>query len=501
MLQPLPQALALFRQLDAAGVPYCHYKSNEHLLEGLAGVTDLDLLLPRRQARGAEGAFHDAGFKRFTSRFAASYPSVEDYLGFDAESGRLIHAHVYYALVVGQKHLKGYQLGFDADLLAARVADPATGVATSDPSYEMLLLLVRYALKAGLRDCAAELLGQPFFDAGARREHAWLRARQKPGILQQLAEQKLGKAAGEMVETLAARPPSVWQLLAFRRRAARTLSRYRSYGRLEGVPVRALRELSALFSALNRRLLRLPVPLRRIHPAGGRIIAFVGPDGSGKSTVVDEIRRWLSWKLDVYPVYFGSGDGPSSLLRWPLKRGVRALRALRAALAGQAPAPLAPAPGGPPAPRRLTPYRALWAALLALEKRAKLRASVKARNRGMLVVCDRYPQVQTLGFNDGPLLAGWLESESRWRRGLARWELETYRELALCAPDLLVKMDVTPEEARRRKPDTAPGEVERRRIAVRVIDYGPGCEVLEIDATRPLQEVLLHIKRAIWAEL
>ncbi len=503
ILQPLPQALALFRHFDAAGVPYCHYKSNEHLLEGLAGITDLDLLLPRRQAREAEGAFHGAGFKRFTSRFAASYPAVEDYLGLDAESGRLIHAHVYYALVVGQKHLKGYQLGFDADLLAARVADPVTGVATSDPSYEMLLLLVRYALKAGLRDCLAEALGQPFFDADARREHAWLRTRLQPGILHQLTEQKLGKAAGEMIETLAARAPSVWELLAFRRRAARTLARYRSYGILEGVPVRAVRELSALLSALNRRLLRLPVPLRRIHPAGGRIIAFVGPDGSGKSTTVEEIRRWLAWKLDVYPVYFGSGDGPSSLLRWPLKRAVRTLRALRAALAGKAPAPAAPplVSGGPPAPRRLTPYRALWAAVLALEKRAKMRASVKARNRGMLVVCDRYPQVQSLGFNDGPLLAGWLESDSRWRRGLARWELETYRELTLTAPDLLVKLDVTPEEARRRKPDTGPGEVERRRTAVRKMDYGPGCEVLEIDATRPLQEVLLQVKRAIWDHL
>ena len=119
----------------------------------------------------------------------------------------------------------------------------------------------------------------------------------------------------------------------------------------------------------------------------------------------------------------------------------------------------------------------------------------------MLVVCDRYPQIQTLGFNDGPLLAGWLDSPSRWRQRLARWEFETYRELTLTAPDLLVKMDVTPEESRRRKPDTAPGEVERRRVAVRKIDYGPGAETLEVDASRPLAEVLLRVKQAIWAQL
>jgi ABC-type hemin transport system ATPase subunit len=65
-----------------------------------------------------------------------------------------------------------------------------------------------------------------------------------------------------------------------------------------------------LLGGVNRRLLQLPVPLRRTHPAGGRIIAFLGPDGSGKSTLVQEIRRWLAWKLDIYPLYFGSGAGP-----------------------------------------------------------------------------------------------------------------------------------------------------------------------------------------------
>ncbi len=146
-------------------------------------------------------------------------------------------------------------------------------------------------------------------------------------------------------------------------------------------------------------------------------------------------------------------------------------------------------------------YRAVWALVLAFEKRSKIRSSVKARNRGMIVVCDRYPQIQSMGFNDGPLLSEWLESPSGLRRRLARWEFETYQQLTLTAPDLVVKMDVTPEVAYRRKTDTPAGEVERRRIAVQKVDYGPRSEVLEVDATRPLAEVLLEVKKAIWAQL
>jgi thymidylate kinase len=293
------------------------------------------------------------------------------------------------------------------------------------------------------------------------------------------------------------------------------LARQRSFGALESVPLRLGRELCWWLSGLNKRLLHLPVPLHRTHPAGGRIFALLGPDGSGKSTVARELRRWLAWKLDVHPAYFGSGDGPSSLLRWPLKVALR-LRGARPRVgpvtlhdagqgAGQGAGESADESTGDEArarvQRSISPGRAVWALLLAREKRSKMRACVKARNRGMLVVCDRYPQVQFPGFNDGPLLTPWLESRAAWKRALARWEFELYRQLTFVAPDLVLKLDVTPEAGMARSPDTAPGEVEQRRRAVSAIDYGPGSRAVEIDGMRPLQAVLLEVRRAVWEQL
>jgi len=491
--QPLTQSLALFRHFDASGVEYCHFKSNEHLLAGLAGATDLDLLVRGQQARAAQGALERAGFKRFDARHAGTRPAVEDYLGFDAGTGRLIHAHVHYALVVGERHLKGFHLDLGRELLDTRVPDAGTGVYTSDPSHEMLLLLIRYALKARLRDCLAELLGRRHFGAEARAEHAWLAARLDRERLRRLAHEHYGPGVAGSIDALVERPPSIWRLRALRRRAAPVLARQRTYGPLEFVAVRFARELTWWLGGLNQVLLRRPIPFRRIHPAGGRIIAVLGPDGAGKSTVAREVRRWLAWKLDVYPVYFGTGDGPSSLLRWPLKLALRLRRPRRRPALPEAAANGHPTGG-------ISPGRLLWALVLAAEKRSKMRAAVAARNRGMIVVCDRYPQAQIAGYNDGPLLASWLDRPGL-RRRLARWEFETYARLSRTAPDLVIKLDVTPETGMQRSPDTAPGEVERKREAVRAIDYGPNARTVEIDSLRPLPEVLLAVKQAVWAQL
>jgi thymidylate kinase len=240
-------------------------------------------------------------------------------------------------------------------------------------------------------------------------------------------------------------------------------------------------------------VLRLPVAARRRNPAGGVVVAFLGPDGCGKSTLARETRQWLGWKLDVHSVYFGSGDGPVSLQRWPLKlmRGLH--RRLRPRVAP-------PAPESRVAGRRvgIARLRWVWAISLALEKRARMRSVVRARNRGMAVVCDRYPQIQVMEFNDGPLLAAWLDHSRFWRRRLARWELEVYRAATRTAPDLAFKLSVDADVARQRKPEVSAAEVRRRLSALARIDYGPSCRIVEVDASRPLDRVLADVKRNVW---
>jgi len=138
--------------------------------------------------------------------------------------------------------------------------------------------------------------------------------------------------------------------------------------------------------------------------------------------------------------------------------------------------------------------------VLALEKQSKMRAVVKARNRGMIVVCDRFPQIQVRDF-DGPMLVSWRESSSLVLRRLGQWESKIYRQLVDIAPDLVIKLEVPPEVAVIRAPDMSLEESRWRMAAVRQIKYGRGSQTLVIDGARPLDEVLLDVKKAIWAQL
>jgi hypothetical protein len=502
---PLRRSLVLMRDFDEAGVVYCHFKSNEHLAEGLAGLTDLDLLVERRHARAAQGVLVVAGYKRFESKLAAAYPAVEDYLGFDLDTGRLVHAHVHYALVVGEPYLKSYQLRLAHALLATRATDPDTGVHISDPDLEMALLLVRCALKLRWRDQIFALLGRPYVRGSLLREYHWLMQRVDPDRVRESTAQAFGSSVSAAVERLVAGPPipTIGGLRRLRSRARAALADQRSHGQVSAWVLRQAREIAWWVSAVNRRLLGLPIPVRRSNPTGGLVVTLLGPDGCGKSTLARELRGWLGWKLDVYSVYFGSGDGSVSLQRWPLKVALGVYRRLLSVASRRSGRPGADESdsGARADAGGIAKIRWIWALSLAVEKRSRMRSLVRARNRGMVVVCDRYPQAQVLGFNDGPLLGQWLDSPGRMRRRIARWEVGVYRDLVRTAPDLAIKLHVSPAVAARRKPEVSKAEVERRLKALERIDFGDRCEHVVVHADRPFREVFDDVKRAVWERL
>ena len=69
----------------------------------------------------------------------------------------------------------------------------------------------------------------------------------------------------------------------------------------------------------------------------------------------------------------------------------------------------------------------LWAVALANEKKAKFRQIVKARNNGLLVLTDRYPQTDVPGASDGPLLSRYQGGKGLLSR-IAAWERHIYRQ-------------------------------------------------------------------------
>lgn len=487
----------LFEQLHTRGVVYCHWKSNEHLDEAVRGKTDLDVLVHRDAVSPLAQALDTAGFKRIAAAPARAYPGVEDYIALDPGTGHLAHLHLHYRVVLGEKNLKGYSLPWEELVLSARRLDPATGIFVCDPNIELVLLMVRAVLKVRHRDYLTRPLNGPGLSGSTLDEFLWLVARAEPGRLRTVAGDLVGPAAAELLLRMTAGLPSVSDLGAFAKAARPVLRTHRTYGPIEAILRRWGREWQGRWGTYRNRVLRRPLPVKHTLPRGGLVVAFLGADGSGKSTIAKEIVTWLSWKIDVRSIYFGSGDGPTSLLRRPLK-AVLALRAKgRRRAAPDLAAGNSPAPAGP----LRSMWNAWWTLAVAREKLGRMAEARRARNLGMVVICDRFPQCQFPGFNDGPRLGDWLHHQSALLRAAAAWELAAYRSAERSPPDLVVKLHVKPEVAARRKDDMTHQDLSRRVGAVRDLRFPPEIRVVDVDATQSLEPVILDVKRAIWEAL
>jgi hypothetical protein len=98
----LEVVIGLAKELEKKNICYCHWKSNEHVYEGMVGITDLDVLIEKCSSDILNQVLARAGFKRFSTVPTNAYPGVEDYLAMDTATGRLVHLHLQHQLVAGE---------------------------------------------------------------------------------------------------------------------------------------------------------------------------------------------------------------------------------------------------------------------------------------------------------------------------------------------------------------------------------------------------------------
>ena len=254
-----------------------------------------------------------------------------------------------------------------------------------------------------------------------------------------------------------------------------------------------------MVGAVLRRLdINSNKPNRRLSPSGGCVVAFLGCDGAGKSTTIKYVKKEFGKKIDVKTVYLGSGDGSSSLLRKPMKlvakrvggKGVgHAVEKEYADNKGNKKKVSLKA-------RLYSIAKVIWADTLANEKKKKLKDITKARNNGMLVLVDRYPQTEIPGYSDGPLLTKYLEKQSGFLYRKAKKELDIYNTAYINPPDLTLKLMVPTEVAIARKPEMTAEEIDNKKAAV--MKMNPSRNSVVIDTSVEMKESLGNVMNEIW---
>lgn len=485
--------LGLYRELLVAfrmkDVRYCYWKSSRRVAIALAGESDLDLLVGKESLHAAQHALLDCRFKLFPSVAPRDHPSVQSYLGYDDDSGAVLHVHLHARLVLGGALLKSHRLPWEDALLERAITPYDTRLPILDPASEAVLLVVRACLE--LRRTDPVVLRN--WSAMTRKfalDRADLAARVEPVTVRQRAVELMGEALADSVAGAIFDERPLEQQRALRRTVRRALARFRTYGAVEGTVRACWRSGHWMFGALNRRVLLWPRPWSRLAPGGGVVVSLLGVDGSGKTTLMRGLREWLGAEVDVLPLYLGTGGGRPSLMLLPLKLLVPlGSKLFRSKPKGASHGTVTDAPPG----ALYSALLAVWATVLAVEKRTKLIAGRRAASRGMVVITDRYPQDQIAGFNDGPLLTR-LGRVPRWLR---RFEASAYALARALPPDLVIKLVASPELIASREPTMDPATAQRRTAELQLLSF-PGSLTVDIAASQPADEVLRQAKRLIW---
>lgn len=213
------------------------------------------------------------------------------------------------------------------------------------------------------------------------------------------------------------------------------------------------------------------------------LIAVVGCDGSGKSTLTGELLEWLDAQRPTVSCHLGkqSGNIGRQIARLPMFG-----RKLDTSI--QAKARTAQSERGPGLLAALVIY------LFALRRMRRFRRMQRLRAGGNMILADRFPQVAVPGAMDGPGLAtarptglvGWL----------ARSERRLFDEMVSHEPDLVLRLNVSLETALARKPDHRPQSLARKIEELPKLRFG-GAPIVELDSHEPIENVLASAKAAV----
>lgn len=213
------------------------------------------------------------------------------------------------------------------------------------------------------------------------------------------------------------------------------------------------------------------------------IIAVIGSDGSGKSTVCEHLLPYVEKYGPTAQVHLGkqAGNVGRAVSRLPLlgKKVSKSIEKHKVKTAKVLPGP------GP----------ALVIMFFVLRRLLRFRRMLACRQRGLIILTDRYPQDQIPGAYDGTVFPPNIPGGAfvSWLRSL---EQKAFYWMAGIKPDLVIKLNVDLNVACARKPDHRREMLERKIAITPQLTFG-GANIINIDANNPLEKVVAEAEKAI----
>lgn len=473
----------LCRTLAEKQIDYCHWKSNVALDRSARGDNDLDLLVNRRDAQCFTQILTGLGFKETIAPQSERLPGVTDYYGYDRSSGRLVHVHAHYQLVFGSDLSKNYRLPVEKAYLFSSSQKGLFRIPS--PEFELMILVIRLVLKHSTWDSILMRHGQ--LSASERCE------------LDDLSVENTFSKVDEVLHHIPGLNRSLFDLCLqslkpgcpylTRIKAGELLQRaiqvHARYPHWFDIILKFARRIWQPF--LQRGFRYMP---KNCFSNGGLFIAFVGGDGAGKTTAIEEIYKWLSGTFEVKRFHMGKPvwSWMTTMIRGMLKVGT--LMRLYS-FEGDVYEDVSKPHGYP------------WfvrAVCTAYDRYLTYMCAHRFSSNGGLVLCDRYSFPGFMKM-DGPQCEDAITvlGKTNWfLEFLAHMEKHYYQKIKL--PDLLIVLKVDSETAVRRKVDETAMSVRARSVEVESLNWEE-LSAFVVNANRSREDALSQIKSLVWEHL
>jgi hypothetical protein len=399
-----------FEDLNKNDINYCLWKGCADLEESLNGQGDLDILIDPSSVDKVHQiiSYHNI-FVGISNKYRVD-TSIYDLFLLSVESSRLIHIQMYTRIIFGKKSVSydfSYEYAPWKNLLLKKKRHDIYPIYVLDQKIENFFNVIRYSLKYGKNSCS--LVDQ-------NKNANLFKVDEK--ILRFMTSNSCDHA--KLIEKFSHDENTILFREVYKKidedpGALNLIKRNRLNNHLIGLVIKFF-QLQKKFKFFRYN------PHRRLSK--GIALIFVGADGSGKSTQISRILEIFQNKFNTVPIYMGSGKGETSLVikLFKFMRNIKARNKNFDVSKGLNETKLS---------TKKAYALAIYAVILAYTKKRKFKKLKIFMSYGAIVVCDRFPQSNVFGSNDGPLLHRCIQSPSPILRILAKWEMNIYRSISL----------------------------------------------------------------------
>ncbi|NEW60758.1 hypothetical protein GSY74_05630 [Sulfurovum sp. bin170] len=475
------------QELDNRDIDYLHWKSNTNIEKALIGEDDLDILVDPKKKYEVYQLFKELNILRAYSEKDSWQNEIFHYFGVDIEAQKMIHIHLHFLLEVGYDFDKSVNLPIIENYMASK-EHYKKSVYIPSVENEYILLIIRLILKNGLTPFLMLLpTGQwslyrrqkskkGIIQGSAYREYLDLRERSSREKISESLDSIFSFVDRSLfyeAEQVIKENSSLIDYFTKSREMKKVLKPYSYHSAFVSFFKSLYRINLVRFGKVSKKR----VKSKKIPANGGRIFAFVGGDGAGKSSNIEKLASTLGRHYFVETIHIGRPNRAGEPKQYFIGRQINNIGKLFIKLG-------------------LSNFgNALSLVGLAVERKQAFIRAQKVKSQGGIVILDRIP-LEGVTEMDGPRVAISLGGKQKF---LAKIEERLHRSIQ--GIDRLIVLKLNPQIALKRRPEDDPDKLLIRSGSIWKHDFSNRANTIVVDTENSFRYVEEQILKSVWSSI